>query len=50
MEKLVYDHVIKDCIVIILHKRLELRTALILMLPTFETLDFECQCTFKVDI
>lgn len=49
MEKLVYDHVIKDCIVMILLKRLELRTALILVLPIFEALDFECQCTFRVD-
>lgn len=49
MEKLVYDHVIKACIVMILLKRLELRPALILVLQTYEALDFECLCTFRVD-
>lgn len=46
MEKPVYDHVIKYCIVMILLKRLELNTALILVLSA---LDFECQGTFRVE-
>lgn len=49
MEKLVYGHVIKDCIVMIPLRRLELRTALIWALSTFEALGFEYQCSFRVD-
>lgn len=38
VEKLVYDHVIKACIVMILLKRLELKTALILVLQHWKHL------------
>lgn len=48
MEKLVYDHVIKNCTIMIPLKRLELRAAVILALPSFEALDIEHQCTLGV--
>lgn len=49
MEKLIYDHAIKDCIVMVLLKRLELRTALTLALPSFEALDIKHHHTLGVD-